>query len=168
MEELDLGGTSITTESLFDLVALCLNLRRVNISGCKKLNASDETILKKNKINVESGEDIFRFHLYPEADTELPEITKSVLKTRGTLSMNKVYRYLIKKLVSEKAIEDVPEDQPADSVLEITCNGTTLSPFIQLKSVKDQFWMGQPPDKLLELHYRRKDEQPETLIKARS
>lgn len=114
LEELDLGGTSITSESLTELVAHCLNLRRVNISGCKRLNASDETILKKHKINVESGEDIFRFHLFPLQGTELPEITKSVLKTRGTLSMNKVYRYLIKKLVAEKAIEEIPEDQPAD------------------------------------------------------
>lgn len=74
------------------------------------MNASDDTILKKHKINVESGEDIFRFHLYPDPNTELPEITKSVLKTRGSLSMNKVYRYLIKKLVAEKALEEIPED----------------------------------------------------------
>jgi len=142
LEEFDLGGTSVTTESLFELVAHCLNLRKVNISGCKKLNASDETILKKHKINVESGEDIFRFHLYPYQGTELPEITKSVLKTRGTLSMNKVYRYLIKKLVGEKALDEVPEDQPTDQTLEIICNGVTLNPFIQLKLVREQFWLG--------------------------
>jgi hypothetical protein len=63
LEDLDLGGTNIETQTLHDIVTLCLNLRRVNISGCKKLNASDDTILKKHKINVESGEDIFRFLL---------------------------------------------------------------------------------------------------------
>ena len=123
LEDLDLGGTSITSESLFELVGNCLNLRKVNISGCKKLNASDDTILKKHKINVESGEDIFRFHLFPLAGTELPEITKSVLKTRGSLSMNKVYIYLIKKLAAEKALEESLLDQPADHFIEILCNG---------------------------------------------
>jgi hypothetical protein len=110
LEELDIGGTSITNESLHDLVTLCLNLRRVNIQGCKKLNASDDTILKKAKINVESGDDIFRFYLFPNSDSELPKITTSVLKTRGTLSMNKVYKYLTKKLAQDKHIEDVPDD----------------------------------------------------------
>ena len=110
LEELDIGGTNIETKCLHDLVTYCLNLRKVNISGCKNLNASDETILKKHKINVEAGEDVFRFLLQPEDNTDLPKITSSVLKTRGTLSMNKVYRYLIKKLANEKAIEEIPDD----------------------------------------------------------
>ena len=110
LEDLDIGGTNIETQCLHDLIACCLNLRRVNISGCKKLNAGDETILTKHKINVEAGEDVFRFLLQPEENTDLPKITSSVLKTRGTLSMNKVYRYLIRKLAHEKVIKDVPED----------------------------------------------------------
>ena len=168
LEDLDLGGTSITSESLFELVGNCLNLRKVNISGCKKLNASDDTILKKHKINVESGEDIFRFHLFPLAGTELPEITKSVLKTRGSLSMNKVYIYLIKKLAAEKALEESLLDQPADHFIEILCNGVTLNTFIQLRSVREQFWAAQPADQLLILNYRRKDEQPGSQLKARA
>jgi len=43
--------------------------------------------------------------------------------------MNKVYKYLIKKLSQEKAIEDIPDDQQADSVVEILCNGVLLNPF---------------------------------------
>ena len=35
MEDLDIGGTYVTGESLRELVDVCLNLRRVNISGCK-------------------------------------------------------------------------------------------------------------------------------------
>jgi hypothetical protein len=130
LEELDIGGTNIETQCLHDLVTWCLNLRKVNICGCKKLNSSDETILKKHKINVESGEDVFRFLLQPEDNTDLPKITSSVLKTRGTLSMNKVYRYLIRKLALERAIDEVPDDQQADSVIEISCNGFLLNTFI--------------------------------------
>jgi hypothetical protein len=66
LEEIDIGGTSITVESLRDLVTFCLNLKKVNISGCKKLNASDDKILSKNKINVEGGDDVFRFYLFPD------------------------------------------------------------------------------------------------------
>jgi hypothetical protein len=98
LEDLDIGGTAVTGEALREIVKYSLNVRHVNISGCKQLNASDDQILKKNKINVESGEDVFRFYLYPEEGSELPKITSSVLKTRGTLSMNKVFRYLLKKL----------------------------------------------------------------------
>lgn len=110
LEDIDIGGTNITAESLRDLVALCLNLRKVNISGCKRLNAYDDRILLKNKINVEGGDDVFRFHLFPEQFSDLPRIHAGVLKTRGTLSMHKVYKYLIKKLSSEKVIEEQSDD----------------------------------------------------------
>lgn len=66
LEEIDIGGTNITADSLRELVTLCLNLKKVNISGCKRLNASDDRILLKNKINVEGGDDVFRFYLFPE------------------------------------------------------------------------------------------------------
>ena len=69
--------------------------------------------------------------------------------------MHKVYKYLIKKLSSEKVIDDLPDDQPADSLVEILCNGTLLNPYILLKSVKEKYW--QKPDQLLVLHYRRKE-----------
>ena len=88
----------MSVDSLRDLVGSCLNLRKVNIAGCKKLNASDDYVLKLCKINYEGGEDVFRFYLVPEYYTDLPAITKSVLKTRSTLSLHKVYKYLGKKL----------------------------------------------------------------------
>jgi hypothetical protein len=114
LEDMDIGGTNVTAESLRELVTMCLNLKKVNITGCKRLNASDDSILKQNKINVEGGEDVFRFYLVPEQFSDLPRITNSVLKTRSTLSLHKVYKYLIKKLQTEHAIEDVPDDQVAD------------------------------------------------------
>ena len=46
LEEADIGGTNVTGEALRDLVGFCLNLKKVNITGCKRLNASDDNILK--------------------------------------------------------------------------------------------------------------------------
>lgn len=66
LENVDISGTSISANALTDIVTLCLNLKKVNISGCKRLNASDEKILQKNKINVEGGDDVFRFYLLPD------------------------------------------------------------------------------------------------------
>ena len=66
LEDLDLGGTNISSDSLRELVQLCLALRKVNLSGCKRLNASDDKILHKHGINVEGGDDVFRFYLFPE------------------------------------------------------------------------------------------------------
>ena len=86
-----------------------MNLRTVNITGCKKLNSSDDLVLKNNGINVEAGEDVFRFHLMPDYNSDLPRITHSVLKTRSTLSLHKVYRYLVKKL-QEANVEEYLED----------------------------------------------------------
>lgn len=98
LEEIDVGSTSITGLCLREIVDLCLALKKVNIIGCKKLNVSDDLVLKQNGINVESGEDVFRFYLIPEYNSDLPRITSSVLKTRSTLSLQKVYKYLVKKL----------------------------------------------------------------------
>lgn len=65
LEDLDLGSTSITNATINEIVLVCLNLRKTNLLGCKKLNSADDLILKRHKINVESGEDVFRFHLIP-------------------------------------------------------------------------------------------------------
>ena len=67
--------------------------------GCKRLNNSDDQILLKHKIACKGVDDVFRFHLLPEATSnDLPQITKSVLKTRSTLGLNKVYKYLLRRL----------------------------------------------------------------------
>lgn len=123
--------------------------------ACKKLNASDDLVLKQNKINVEAGEDVFRFHLVPEYNSDLPKITNSVLKTRSTLSLHKVYKYLIKKLM-ETQIEDISEELPPENFVVIVCNGVVLNPTMQLKTAYDLNW--PYPERLLVLHYRRADE----------
>ena len=135
LEEIDVGSTNITGESLRELTIFCLNLKKVNITGCKKLNASDDLILKQNNINVESGEDVFRFHLIPEYNSDLPKITTSVLKTRSTLSLHKVYKYLLKKL--EEANFEDENDTPIEQSVIIVCNGEVLSSSLQLKKVKE-------------------------------
>lgn len=154
LEEIDVGSTNITGETLREIVALCLNLRKVNITGCKKLCNHDDLVLKNNGINVESGEDVFRFHLMPDHNSDLPKITHSVLKTRSTLSLHKVYRYLYKKL-QEAKVEEYLDDSPIESSIIILCNGAILSTDLQLKHVKARHWPFE--ERLLTLNYRRLD-----------
>lgn len=151
LEELDVGSTSITGDTLRKLVLICLNLKKVNIMGCKKLNAYEDIILKQNGINVDAGEDVFRFHLIPEYNSDLPKITTSVLKTRSTLSLHKVYKYLIKKLEETKTEDLFPEfsSQNQESAVVILCNGKELSESLQLKTCKELHWPYD--DKLLTL-----------------
>lgn len=92
--------------------------------------------------------------MIPEYNSDLPRITTSVLKTRITLSLHKVYKYLVKKL-AELIYEDEGNDTPIEQSVIIVCNGEVLSPSLQLKSVKEKFWPFE--DKLLTLHYKRKD-----------
>ncbi|CDW83611.1 UNKNOWN [Stylonychia lemnae] len=139
LEDIDISGTSITLVSL----------------SCKKLNASDDKILLKHKINVEGGDDVFRFYLLPEIYSDLPKITTSVLKTRATLSVHKVYRYLLKKLYMDRAIEEMPEDTLADSQVEILCNNKIMNPQLQLKFVRENYWNNE--QQILVLHYRKKE-----------
>ena len=123
--------------------------------GCKKVNASDDQILLRKRINCQGVEDVFRFHLLPElVSSDLPQITKSVLKTRSTLGLNKVYKYLFRRLVSlkvddllrpENGQRDVVDDSmiPPEDKIEILCNGKYLKSTLQLKDVKEMYW--QPP-----------------------
>ena len=155
LESIDVGSTNITGESLRELVTSCLNLRQVNITGCKKLNNSDDLVLRNNNINFDAGEDVFRFHLMPDYNSDMPKITHSVLKTRSTLSLHKVYRYLIKKLQEANVAEYIEEDASVEETIVILCNGAVLATSLQLKHVKNLHWPFE--DRLLTLNYRRKD-----------
>jgi len=126
----------------------------VNITGCKKLNASDDLILKAQKINVDAGEDIFRFHLVPASNSDLPKITSHILKTRSTLSLHKVYKYLVKKL-SDASVDGIVDrdETSAENMLHITCNKNVLDRSLQLKQIKELYW--PDPEPYLTLQYRR-------------
>ena len=128
LHDLDVGSTNITGETLRRLVVICLNLKKVNITGCKRLNASDDLVLKQHGINIDAGEDVFRFHLIPEYNSDLPKITTSVLKTRSTLSLHKVYKYLVKKLEESNAADLAPDfNNNQESSVVILCNGKELN-----------------------------------------
>ena len=89
LEYLNIGGTGVTSQGIFDLVRLCnLPLKEVVITGCKKLKNSDEDLLQRHGLKVTGGEDLFRFYLQPDVFSELNKITNSVLKTRSTLSIH--------------------------------------------------------------------------------
>ena len=88
-----------------------------------------------------------------------------MLKTRSTLSLHKVYKYLVKKL-EETNYEDESNEAPIEQSVIIICNGEVLSTSLQLKSVKDQFWPFE--DKLLTLNYKRKDTQTSSANQAKS
>ena len=178
LKDIDIGGTNITAEGLRELADKCQHLKNVSIMGCKKVNNSDDQILIRRRINCQGVEDVFRFHLLPElVSSDLPQITRSVLKTRSTLGLNKVYKYLFRRLASLK-VDDLlrPENGPQNAgivdesmippedKIEILCNGKYLKSTLQLKDVKELYW--QPPfvdnipqnqaEELLILHYRRK------------
>lgn len=151
-----MGGTNITSEGLREMADNCQYLQQVSIMGCKKINASDHQILQRKKIKCEGVEDVFRFHLLPElVSSDLPQITKSVLKTRSTLGLNKVYKYLFRRLVNLKVEDLLRSDNgqrevlhddsniPPEDKIEILCNGKYLKPTLQLKDVKELYW--QPP-----------------------
>ena len=74
---------------------------------------------------MEGGEDVFRFNLVPEVGSDLLRVTNSILKTRSTLSLYKVQKYLIKKLNEVYAESGCTDDQ---SVILLTCNGRQLEP----------------------------------------
>lgn len=100
---------------------------------------------------------MFRFHLLPEAtSSDLPQITKSVLKTRSTLGLNKVYKYLFRRLLTLKIDDLLRQENDSHDLLneanidliipeekiEILCNGNYLKPTLQLKEVKETYWQG--------------------------
>ena len=163
LETLNLGGTGITSEWIYFIVQEgSISLKNVNIVGCKKLKNTDQELLKTHGFNVIGGEDVFRFNLLPEPFSGLRKITQSVLKTRSTLSIYRVYKYLAKRLISdmnlltpEMSDNNFDHDEFITSInLEIHCQGVVLEPHMQLREILDNFWtVGED---LLTLHYRNK------------
>ena len=49
----------------------------------------------------------------PDLNSDLPKITHNVLKTRSSLSLHKVYRYLVKKL-QEANVEEYLDGEPVE------------------------------------------------------
>ena len=164
LESIDLSGTWITSECIYSIVSDSgISLKEINIIGCKKLKSTDQDLLKRNGFNVKSGEDVFRFNLLPEPFSGFKKITQSVLKTRSTLSIYRVYKYLARRIISDMNL--LPSDYPENCIdhdefmsrlnIEIHCNGIALPHHLQLKTVIEKYW---DSDELLTLHYRNKEE----------
>lgn len=126
---------------------------------------------------VEGGEDIFRFYLLPEPFSILPKITKSVLKTRSTLSIHRVNRYLAKRMINDNIISldsvDNFEEGFRKLNIKIVCNNQILNQDMQLKEVFQKHWADEEEkdagrsDELLVLYYSRYNEQNETEIQRK-
>lgn len=115
LETLNLAGTSVTSECIYFIVREgAISLHNVNIVGCKKLKQNDQEMLKSHGFNVQGGEDVFRFNLLPEPFSGLKKITQSVLKTRSTLSIYRVYKYLAKRLIND--LQVLPPDFPDNCI----------------------------------------------------
>lgn len=113
--------------------------------------------MERNGLTVKAGEDLFRFYLLPDPFCELKKVTNSVLKTRSTLSIHRVSRYLAKRLLAEtlnlsgNTLENsIDHDRKfKDLKIEIHYRGTILRPEQQLCEIDyDQ------TDGLLILNYR--------------
>jgi len=167
LESLNLAGTSVTSECIYFIVREgAVSLTNVNIVGCKKLKNTDQELLKKHGFNIKGGEDVFRFNLLPEPFSGLKKITQSVLKTRSTLSIYRVYKYLSKRLINDMGL--IPPDFMDNNIdhnefishmnIEIHCQGEALPSNLQLKDVYEKYWNS---DELLTLHYRNKLEDVE-------
>ena len=122
------------------------------------LKAYEERALRNSQLLVEGGEDIFRFYLLPEPFSELPKVTTCILKTRSTLSVHRVYRYLAKRLLFDRGNDqnnnEASDEQVANLNVEIHCKGHILPLGMKLMHVYAQYAAGE---ELLTLYYRKKD-----------
>jgi len=65
-----------------------------------------------------------------------------------------VFKYLVKKL-AEINVEGISEETAPENIVVIVCNNKELDPSLQLKDAFRRHWAD--PNRLLQLQYRRKD-----------
>lgn len=80
IEELNLGGTMITTKTLEFILDHCPNVKRLSIKGCNGFSEVAVHKLEEKGIEVEYGEGTCRFFLLPEKENELPSISTNSFK----------------------------------------------------------------------------------------
>jgi len=80
IEELNLGGTQITSRTLDFISEECPNVKRLSIKGCSGFSEVDVQKLEKRGIEVEYGEGTCRFFLLSERESELPSISSNSFK----------------------------------------------------------------------------------------
>jgi hypothetical protein len=139
--KLNLSGTYVSREGLLSIRNNCLDVKILILHGCRLLAADDAGIFKG--IHVELRDDIFRFQLLPSHDTDLNSITNNILRTRSSLTIQRVAHYVCKKI-----------SLPVGSGIDIICKGKVLSSYMTLKGVEIDMW----DSTMLTLHYRLKTE----------
>lgn len=140
-KKFNLSGTYVSREGLMTIKNNCLSLHTLILHGCRLLSADDSNIFKG--IYVELRDDIFRFQLLPSNDTSLNSITNNILRTRSSLTIQRVAHYVCKKI-----------SLPVGSGIDIICKGKVLSSYMTLKGVEQDMWDAS----MLTLHYRLKAE----------
>jgi len=146
--DLDVGGTNITMKTIQYIISYCPNLRVVRLKGCKRLNINHIMLLEEQGTYVDSGDDICRFYMLPEREGEFVKITDNILKTRSSLSVYKLYRFLQEKL--GKADKNLTYEELEN--LQITCNKSVVPMNYTVEDIKGM----SPKTDTLILHYRKK------------
>lgn len=140
-KKLNLSGTYISREGLSAIKNNCLGIKTLVLHGCRLLSVDDGNIFKN--VYLELRDDIFRFQLLPGPDTCLSSITNNILRTRSSLTIQRVAHYVCKKL-----------SQPVGSGIDILCKNVVLCSYMTLKGVEQDMW----DSSMLTLYYRLKTE----------
>jgi FYVE zinc finger len=139
-KKFNLSGTYISRDGLNAINLHCKSIQTLVLHGCRLLSTEDALIFKN--CHIELREDIFRFQLLPTPETTLNSITNNILRTRSSLTIQRVAHYVYKKL-----------QQPVCNI-DIVCKGRVLSTFMTLRDVERDFW----DNSMLSLYYRLKEE----------
>lgn len=96
-----------------------------------------------NEIQVEMEEDIIRFQLLPDLKTELARVSQNNLRTRRTLSVQRLEFFVKRKL----------DDDNLD--LKIFCKDSLVEPYQTLGEIQEEIWKD---DTVLTLRYKLSSE----------
>mmetsp|Transcript_19266 Transcript_19266/g.35347 ORF Transcript_19266/g.35347 Transcript_19266/m.35347 type:complete len:229 (+) Transcript_19266:1114-1800(+) len=105
IERLNISGTCVTREGLRVIANSLPNLKVLTANCCRLLNPEDRELLQR--VTVDINEDVFRFHLEPTPGSKLPHITSNVLRTRSSLSILRVSKYIRRRLDKDDIEVDV-------------------------------------------------------------
>lgn len=145
-KHLNLSGTYITPETLLLIRSACRDLQTIVLNGCKQLRAENKELFPPS-VKIDIRDDVFRFHLHPMPGSSLQGITTNILRTRGSLAIQRVCHYVLKKLDRDDISIDV-------RCMQVLCREKVLTPYQTLKDVNRELWEGG----ILVLHYQLKEE----------
>lgn len=144
IERLNISGSCVTRDGLQLIAQKLPRLIELTANCCKLLTAADSGLISRATVHI--YEDIFRFQLEPTPGSKLPSITSNVLRTRSSLSILRVSKYICRRLERNDIDVDVRTTQVvfADKV---------LTPYQTLQEISSQF-----NGAMLALEYRLKEE----------